>query len=214
MNEYINTISEYFIRNRQRIHNTFTVIYWLFVPFLFIAVFASRINDSVLLFIFSIGSLLGKIALILFIASLLPGIGERFGIQNKPLALLKIFRREIGILMYITAIAHLILAKLVITTSLTELLMPMPFEIMGTLSLFILFFLFITSNTFSQVKLRLNWYRIQRLIYIGMFFIFLHVAFLKLSIWTVLMGILIIVQAASFIALYKRTKSFTGGKPF
>lgn len=214
MNEYINTISEYLIRNRQRILNTFTILYWLFVPFLFISVFASRINDSVLLFIFSIGSFLGKIALILFITTLLPGIGERFGIQNKLLALLRIFRREIGILMYITAITHVTLAKLVITTSFKELLMPMPFEIMGSLSLFILFFLFITSNTFSQVKLRLNWYRIQRLAYIGMFLIFLHVAFLKLSIWTVLMGILIIVQAASFIALYKRTKSFTGGKPF
>lgn len=209
----IDRISDYLIRNRQRILNYFRLCYWVLGLFIPIAVVLSRLNEKLLLFLFSTGTIFAKTALISFILTLLPGLCERLGIKHKGIALLKIYRREIGILMYLAALVHVTLSKVIIIESLQDVLTPFPFEIMGSVSLLILFLLFITSNTISLVKLRLNWYRIQRLTYIGMFFIFLHVAFLSFSIWSILMGIIIILQVVSFIVVYRRTGSFNGGKP-
>ena len=201
-------------QNRQKILSIFKLFYCVLVIFPISAFVFSRLNQSMLLFFFGLGNTLGQFALILYVATLLPGIGDRLGIKNKILVLLKIYRREAGILMYLLALIHITLEKLLITTSITELFTLLPFEIMGALSLLVLFFLFITSNTFSLIRLRLNWYRIHRLTYIGMLFIFLHVSLVKFSNWTILMGFVLILQLISFIVVYRRTGSFTGGKPF
>ena len=201
-------------QNRQKILSIFKLFYCVLVIFPISAFVFSRLNQSMLLFFFGLGNTLGQFALILYVATLLPGIGDRLGIKNKILVLLKIYRREAGILMYLLALIHITLEKLLITTSITELFILLPFEIMGALSLLVLFFLFITSNTFSLIRLRLNWYRIHRLTYIGMLFIFLHVSLVKFSNWTILMGFVLILQLISFIVVYRRTGSFTGGKPF
>lgn len=201
-------------QNRQKILSIFKLFYCVLVIFPISAFVFSRLNQSMLLFFFGLGNTLGQFALILYVVTLLPGIGDRLGIKNKILVLLKIYRREAGILMYLLALIHVTLEKLLITTSITELFTLLPFEIMGALSLLVLFFLFITSNTFSLIRLRLNWYRIHRLTYIGMSFIFLHVSLVKFSNWTILMGFVLILQLISFIVVYRRTGSFTGGKPF
>lgn len=201
-------------QNRQKILSIFKLFYCVLVIFPISAFVFSRLNQSMLLFFFGLGNTLGQFALILYVVTLLPGIGDRLGIKNKILVLLKIYRREAGILMYLLALIHVTLEKLLITTSITELFTLLPFEIMGALSLLVLFFLFITSNTFSLIRLRLNWYRIHRLTYIGMLFIFLHVSLVKFSNWTILMGFVLILQLISFIVVYRRTGSFTGGKPF
>lgn len=213
MNGYIDNVSDYLIKNRQRVLTFFKLCYWLLGLFIPMAIFLSRLNEKLLLYLFSMGTIFAKTALISFVLTLLPGIGERLGIKNKGIAILKIYRREIGILMYLAALVHVTLSKVIIIVSTQDLLNPFLFEIMGSISLLTLFWLFITSNTASQVKLRLNWYRIQRLTYIGMFFIFLHVALLRFSIWTVLMGMTIVLQVMSFIAVYRRTGSLIGGKP-
>lgn len=201
-------------QNRQKILSIFKLFYCVLVIFPISAFVFSRLNQSMLLFFFGLGNTLGQFALILYVVTLLPGIGDRLRIKNKILVLLKIYRREVGILMYLLALIHVTLEKLLITTSITELFTLLPFEIMGALSLLVLFFLFITSNTFSLIRLRLNWYRIHRLTYIGMLFIFLHVSLVKFSNWTILMGFVLILQLISFIVVYRRTGSFTGGKPF
>lgn len=200
-------------QNRQKILSIFRLFYCVLVIFPISAFVFSRLNQSMLLFFFGLGNTLGQFALILYVVTLLPGIGDRLGIKNKILVLLKIYRREAGILMYLLALIHVTLEKLLITTSITELFTLLPFEIMGALSLLVLFFLFITSNTFSLIRLRLNWYRIHRLTYIGMSFIFLHVSLVKFSNWTILMGFVLILQLISFIVVYRRTGSFTGGRP-
>lgn len=201
-------------QNRQKILSIFRLFYCVLVIFPISAFVFSRLNQSMLLFFYGLGNTLGQFALILYVVTLLPGIADRLGIKNKILALLKIYRREAGILMYLLALIHITLEKLLITTSITELFTLLPFEIMGVLSLLVLFFLFITSNTFSLIRLRLNWYRIHRFTYIGMLFIFLHVSLVKFSNWTILMGFVLILQLISFIVVYRRTGSFTGGKPF
>lgn len=201
-------------QNRQKILSIFRLFYCVLVIFPISAFVFSRLNQSMLLFFYGLGNTLGQFALILYVVTLLPGIADRLGIKNKILVLLKVYRREAGILMYLLALIHITLEKLLITTSITELFTLLPFEIMGVLSLLVLFFLFITSNTFSLIRLRLNWYRIHRFTYIGMLFIFLHVSLVKFSNWTILMGFVLILQLISFIIVYRRTGSFTGGKPF
>ena len=213
MKECIDTIGNYFIMQRLHILRVFNGICLGIVFFIVAALILSRINDTMLFFFYGWGSLLGKAALVFFITTLLPGMGERLGIKNKVLSIVRIYRRQVGILMYLSALLHVVLSKIITLSSFKELLQPQIFEIMGTLSLLILFFLFITSNTVSLIRLKLNWYRIHRLIYIGMFSIFLHVAFINLSIWSLLMGTVLILQLVSFIVVYKKTGSLTGGKP-
>ena len=213
MRQFFDGIYSFFTSKRQKILGIFRVVCWLLVVFLIIAFVLSRFNQTTLFFLFGLGNTFGTFSLLAYVTTLLPGIGDRLGVKNKILVLLKIYRREVGISMYFLALIHVTLEKLLIITSVKELLTLLPFEIMGTLAILICFFLFITSNTVSMVWLKLNWYRIHRLTYIGMFFIFLHVALVKLSIWTLLMGFVLMLQLISLIVIYRRTDSFTGGGP-
>ncbi len=182
--------------------------------FILSALIFSRQNNTMLFFFNRWGKLFGDGALLSFIATLLPGIGERFGIRNIFLSIIKIYRRQVGILMYLFALLHVVLSKIIITASFSELSDLSIFEIMGSLSLLILFSLFLTSNNISLIRLRLNWYRIHRFTYVVMFFILLHVSLQSLSAWSILMAITLILQLVSFVVIYRRTGSFTGGKPF
>ncbi len=206
-------INKFFIVKRSVIIFVFKIIYFLLVIFVISAFLFSNFSNKYLLFFNSYGVYFGKGALVTFIITLLPGIGERLMIKNQFLSILKIYRRYLGILMYILAIAHTALVKILFLTSLKDLFSNYTFEIMGSVASLILFFLFITSNNISVSYLRINWYRLHRFIYLAMFFIFLHVALQRLSIWTILMGLLIILQIISFATVYRRTHSFTGGRP-
>lgn len=133
----------------------------------------------------------GRAALILFVITLLPGIFKRFGIRNRILGLIMIFRRQFGITMFLLAAFHATIVSL-----LPKLLKGPPisfliFEIFGVLSISLLFFLFITSNDLSQLKMGRWWYALHRLVYIIMWLILFHVALQRLSIWSVLAGSLI-----------------------
>lgn len=198
---------------RQTILNLFKLIYIIVMVFMLSALILSRQNNTMLFFFNRGGKLFGDGALLSFIVTLLPGIGERFGIRNIFLSIIKIYRRQVGILMYLFALLHVVLSKIIITVSFGELSNLSIFEIMGSLSLLILFSLFLTSNNMSLIRLRLNWYRIHRFTYMGIFFIFLHVSFISFSIWSVLMGLILILQLASFVVSYRKTGSLTGGKP-
>ena len=210
MSRLTENIYNFFIVKRSAIIFVFKMIYFLLIIFVISAFLFSYFNNQYLLHLNNYGTFFGKSALLTFILTLLPGIGERLMIKNQLLSILKIYRRYIGILMYILTLAHTALVKILFLTSLKDLLSNYTFEIMGSVASLILFFLFITSNNISLSRLRINWYRLHRLIYLAMFFIFLHVALQRLSIWTVLMGLVIILQIISFAIVYKRTNSFTG----
>jgi len=163
--------------------------------------------------LYELGKIAGNVALLLYIITLLPGIGARLGIQNKWFSLLRLYRRKIGIIMFLTAGAHVICTKLIFIQKLSDLLPQGTFEIMGMLAIECLLLLFLTSNNFSIKKLRIWWFRIQRLTYFALFFIFLHVALIKLSVWSVLMGVTVVLQLTSFFVAYKKTHSFISGRP-
>lgn len=197
------------ISQRQKVILVFKGIYLLLVLFTIIVIFFFRKGENTLITLFTLGNKVGEASLIAYLLTLLPGMGARFGIKNNILSLLRIYRRYIGISMYLLSLVHIVLVKAIFASTVAELLPEGTFEIMGSFSLILLFFLFITSNDISVRFLRGRWYDIQRITNIAMFFILLHISLVKISFWTVLTGIFVIAQIMSFITNYQRKQNIT-----
>ena len=142
----------------------------------------------------------GEIAILFFIFSSIPGIVRRFGYFNKLVSILMIFRRYIGIATYLFVLIHSSFVRIVPWIARIFPLNPVEVYVMfGVAAHVLLFLLFITSNDLSINKLGIWWHRIHDLMYVIVWIIFLHVALVKISIWTILIGATAIAQAASFI---------------
>jgi DMSO/TMAO reductase YedYZ heme-binding membrane subunit len=213
MGEFLEKTYNLFISGRQNLIIIIKSICILLILFAVGGYFLFRNNTVLLLSFYNIGNVMGEFSLITYLLTLLPGMGERFGLKNNILSVLRIYRRYIGILMFTLAIVHVFLVKIIFIVKIVDVIPQGIFEVMGVSALFILIFPFITSNNVSMGKLKIWWHRIQRLTYGAMFFIFFHVSLIRLSVWSVAMGGVIIFQIASFIAIYKKTHSFTGGRP-
>ena len=110
-----------------------------------------------------------------------------------------IFRRYLGISMYLFAIIHTGFVRYVLAIDHPASLLHLAtFELFGTAASIMLFSLFITSNDLSVEKLGSWWHKIHNLMYLIVWFIFLHVALQRLSIWTLLIGATSLAQVASF----------------
>ncbi len=195
---FIDRLFAYIIPRKAKVIQLFKLVYLIQVAVLFWAgiSFYSGFYHSVY---YQLGLYFGRIAVLLFIIILIPGMLKRFGITHKILALLMIFRRYIGISMYIFALSHFGLVKVLPNLSALHLPVPFVFELWGSAALLVLFFLFITSNDFSVSRLGIWWYRIHRLIYIAMWLIFFHLAFQRISLWTILLGITVFSMMISFL---------------
>lgn len=159
------------------------------------------------------GSLLGQIALVLFMIALLPGIMQRLRLFPKvtmPLAsIIIIFRRHIGILMFLTAWAHMTftttLPRYLFTGTFLPSTLPMLFEMMGTLAFMVLFPVWVTSNDFSKRLLGKWWKTLQRLTYIAIWFIVAHVVLLGGSTWVIVaISTVALLEVTSWIVHWRR----------
>lgn len=124
------------------------------------------------------GNSLGTLALLLFLTTLLPGIFSRFKIFPLVGASIVLFRRQIGILMFIVAMIHSFYVS-TIPAVMTGTFGPefvTSREILGSLSLIILLPVWLTSNNISQKFFGKFWINIQRLTYFALIAIFAHVA--------------------------------------
>lgn len=189
---------------------------------------AMMIHDP--LFILSVnqvGKLLGLLSLILFCITLLPGIFTRLKIWTEVTLLIATIitplRRNLGILMFITAFVHMSLSlslpfvalQLVSTPSLlsltpgqklTAILSAFPpplrlFEQVAVIGWILLLPVWLTSNDLAQKKLGKWWKRLQRLTYVVIWFIMGHVA-LQGSIWTVVVGLVGVLEVASWVRVF------------
>lgn len=154
-------------------------------------------DDSALGNWYEIGLWSGRLSLIVYVMTLIPGIMRRFGVANKASVLLMTFRRQLGIMMFLLALKHwgLMRGWLVLREGLYE---PMPFEIFGLGAVLLLLPLFLTSNDYAVRKLRHFWKMVHKLTYVAMFAIMLHVALQGFSIWTVVAVVLIVTQLTSY----------------
>ena len=179
---------------------TLTILTWLTI--LVFAIWTSRgINTA---FIYETGEISGQIAAALFCLSILPGISRRLKFKAPMVTLLMIIRRQLGIAMFSVAFLHYSSIRLfpIIFAGVPMNLSPPVFEIFGVLTLFPLFFLFITSNNFAVKSLKSWWGRVHKIVYISIWALFLHIALQEFGIWTIVIGTFALMETLSLFYYY------------
>jgi len=193
------------IANRGRIIDFFKWFYLLLVLILLVGGRSIYFRDEQFTPLYQWGVWCGRIALVLYCITLIPGITKRLGIQHKLFSLIRIFRRYIGISVFLFALTHASFVRLILF--LPQIFTGPLFQIFGLISLILLFFMFLTSNDFSQNRLGIWWYRLHWVTHIIMISVFFHTLLQRVSVWSVLIGIIIVAQLASFIVSFSRKLS-------
>lgn len=168
------------------------IVYIFFVIYIFLALIVVFSFSN--LAVARLANTFGELALLTYTLTLIPGMAKRFGMNYLLITILMLYRRQIGILMFLLALTHMILSGMFLSLQ--------PFVVASTMAMIILFLLFITSNNISQKKLSHNWYKLQKLTYLVMFLIMIHVALIGSIKYATLLLFIGILQIISFI--YKR----------
>ncbi|MCR4329006.1 MAG: ferric reductase-like transmembrane domain-containing protein [Candidatus Roizmanbacteria bacterium] len=160
-----------------------------------------------------LGELMGEAAIGMLVIVTLPGILKRFevtGVYKQIQLLLMSVRRQTGDLMFTFAVAHAVWVRILLYIRFG---LPDPasiplFQIFGTLTLLLLFPLFLTSNNFSVRLLKKNWQRIHYLVYIAVWFAALHTLLgIEGQIWGILAVGIGVAQIASWMNVYKKHRT-------
>lgn len=163
--------------------NKKTLRYYFFYPLETLVLLVLTINGYLILntnydtvFFYTYGMILGLISFIFFAIAITPGMLGRFGVRNKIITWLTVYRREFGKTMFLLALTHYLTIKifpLIKSQSIPD--FPL-YQTIGFIALNLALLLFITSTDWAQKKLGLWWKRLHRLVYIIVWLIFLHVA--------------------------------------
>jgi DMSO/TMAO reductase YedYZ heme-binding membrane subunit len=192
------------IKNRNRIIGWFKFVYIGMLIFWLIGARSIYYQDNWIAFFYNIGRSAGKLTIIWYVLTLIPGIARRFGIQHRLVQLIMLFRRYLGILTYLTVFIHLTFIFLIPNLKNLTYLFPIPlFELFGIFAVVGLSAMFLTSNDWSVGHLKKWWQRIHNVTYIVMWFILFHV-FLQQSRWSLLIGLFVLLEMGSFVADYIR----------
>lgn len=191
--------------SKRKIILWFFLILYAFLTIIIIFALRTAITGGNYLFLYPQAILSGKISLVVFCLVMIPGIARRFGIRNKLVFPLMMYRRYLGISMFLLAMFH---ATVVRFASFVEEGLPFKnllwFEISGLTALFLLSFMFVTSNDFSVKHLGFWWHRLHKLIYIIMWLILFHVGLQRVSVWSILLGVTVLIQSVSLIYAFRK----------
>ena len=164
-------------------------------------------------FFYTSGVWFGRTALTLLGIVVLPGILGRFGVEIKLTRIITLFRRQLGILVFVLAFSHYQLVRGISIYTDQIPLFPRPiFEVLGTSALFLIFFMFLTSNNFSQKTLGKNWKRLHRVVYLILWLLVLHTGLQRISIWSIFIftfAVLEVTSLAYYYLLKPKTSSFS-----
>lgn len=183
------------------------VFKWFYAALFLILLIGGRsiyLRDAQSLVLYQWGVWCGRIAITLYCITLIPGMTKRFGLQHKLFSLIRIFRRYIGISTFLFALTHASFVRLILYLPQVLEFRPL-FQVFGLASLVLMFFMFLTSNDFSVNRLGIWWYRLHWVTHIIMITVLLHTLLQRVSIWSVLIGIIVALQLASFVVSF-RTK--------
>jgi methionine sulfoxide reductase heme-binding subunit len=144
------------------------------------------------------------LAVLTYIATLIPGIFRRFRINNRLVSILMMYRRYIGILTFFFSFVHMWINQgfsFVVKMDFADITL---FGIFGSLAFLIFFVLTITSNDFSVKKMGIRWAKLHSLTYIAVWILFLHIALVGSLVW----GGLILIAATAEVSshLYSKVK--------
>ncbi len=212
----MNTIFLTVTRYRNQIVKAFQVSYVLILAILIIGTPTIVSFGEQYALYYALGRQAGQAALVVFILTTIPGIARRFRIKHKLIAILMIFRRYIGILMYALAFAHYWTMTGAATFIRGDIPQTIPaFLFFGLGALTFTTPMFFTSNDLSVGKLGAWWHRIHKLTYIIVWLIFFHVALQRVSIWTLLIGAAAVAQVSShaYSRFVKRSSQGTSSPP-
>ena len=191
--------------SKRKIILWFFLILYAFLTIIILFALRTAVTGSNYLFLYPQAILSGKISLVVFCLVMVPGIARRFGIRHKLIFPLMVYRRYLGIAMFLLAMFH---ATVVRFASFVEEGLPFKnllwFEILGLAALFFLSFMFVTSNDFSVKYLGFWWHRLHKLIYIIMWLILFHVGLQRMSVWSILLGVTVLIQSVSFLYAFRK----------
>lgn len=189
------------VRNKLLLYRMFLAVYALILAML---VVGSAVGW------YGVGVWSGRAAVTILAIVLIPGILGRFGIQIKVTRVITFYRRQLGITTFLLAFTHGMLVRVVFRLSQGEFPFSVEplFELFGTLALSLMFFLFVTSNDVSVRFLGRWWKRLHRLVYVIVWLILLHTLLQRVSVWSVMIGIVAIAEMISFLYTWaKKGKS-------
>lgn len=193
------------IKHRNPLVSALVVINCLLAVLWYFALQAIVLGTGDASWFFVNGKTFGQIALVLYVLTTIPGIARRFGKFYKPVSILMIFRRYIGIMTFMFVFIHASIERFFWVLKGQRGIIPTEFfQLFGFIAFVLLLSLFVTSNDWSVKRLGRWWEWIHNLTYIIVWLIFLHVALQRLSIWSVLVGVASVAQVASH--LYARRK--------
>ncbi|MEK7581407.1 MAG: ferric reductase-like transmembrane domain-containing protein [Patescibacteria group bacterium] len=204
-------IFEIFARLSPKIILLFHLFNYAFATVVVILGYLEFTNSNLAPSIYSLGKHFGQLAVTLLGIVVLPGILGRLRIEIKLTRLITLFRRQLGITVFVLGLSHYLLIRFVPTLAgiyKFEFPYPVLFENFGALALFILFWLFITSNNASVKKMSIWWKRLHRFVYVAVWLLVFHTGLQRLSVWTMGIGIVAILEAVSLIYDYFRKKNF------
>jgi methionine sulfoxide reductase heme-binding subunit len=195
------------LQHRQLIIRLFKTIEVLFIAGLITLIALALTGQIQIFLLIGLAGKLGTLSVILLALSLTPGICRRFGLRLSVVNHLMLFRRHIGILMYLTAAGHaLLIFYLPRYRSGTLLAFPESHVFFGTTALLLTTPLFLTANDKAVNTLKKNWGRLHRLVYLVVILVLIHLILmpaadlLALTISTLTLFALL----TSFLAKYLR----------
>lgn len=196
---YIDQLFRFFITKKQSIIFVFKLWFFVLTAILCIVVYIAYSENNYLPLAYFIGQNAGKLALLFYCITIVPGAFKRFGIKNKIIAILTIYRRYFGITMYLFLLMHYWVLNGVLVILKGVFINPTLIQTYGLFALILLTPLFLTSNDFSLKTLGIWWYRLHKLTYVILFLIFFHVALQRISLWSILAGVAVFMELSSYI---------------
>lgn len=157
-----------------------------------------------------LGSLSGQTSLVLFWIVLLPSMLKRYGVSGKLLPLrttLTLYRRQLGIAMYIFALTHYWWSRMLPILALGgNVWYFSPFELAGLAAFSLLTPVFFTSNDWGVRTLGRHWKTLHSVVYVVIWLLFVHVGFQRLD-WKAIGTLLIAVAELGSLIRAKLVRS-------
>jgi sulfoxide reductase heme-binding subunit YedZ len=210
MQQHLINLQKFLIQNKSIITNTFLLIELLILGNAVVIGFFLAQQRLDLIDVYDLGKWFGLMALVWYTLSLLPGMITRFRWQPTMLigTMLMLFRRHVGIMMFLSALSHYLFTTIYYFTfsGITPFLAPGPTA--GWIAFLTAIPLWVTSNSFAERKLGKWWKRIHRLTYVILLLVFAHL-FLVMTKWAWLGGAVLVLEVLSWAVAWRRQRQST-----
>ena len=194
------------VRNKKYVISFFWILYSLIILSDLIGSYSYFSQKEFNQFFYDLGVWYGRAALFMLSLTVLPGMLGRFRIKIPISYVITRYRRQFGITVFLLAFSHYSLINLAPQLSGIFPLMLWPgllFMQLGLVALILLFLMFITSNSWSVIKMKDWWKRLHRIVYVILWLVLFHV-FLqnKTSFWTIWIGAVAVLEVVSLFYHY------------